>query len=119
MIFVAFKNNEGEKAKKLIEDTLKTKVMPSELHEPPSSPHMITELISKPKPTCDSGTTSDDIGALNSLTEPDAEVGAELPVAKKAKIIHVEGIIIKQQLPDVEINFAHQLLKEQFPKSVV
>ena len=79
---------------------------------------MITELTSKPKPTCDSGTTSDDIGALSiiSLTEPDAEVGAELPVTKKVKIIHVEGIIMGQQLSDVEINFAHQLLKEQFPK---
>ena len=102
----------------MIEDTLKTKVTLSELHAPPSSPHMITELTSKPKPTCDSGTTNDDIGALPviSLTEPDAEVGAELPVAKKAKIIHVEGIIMGQQLSDVEINFAYQLLKEQFPK---
>ena len=48
------------------------------------------------------------------LTEPDAE----LPVAKKAKVFDGERIIMGQQLSDVEINFAQQLLKEQFQKSM-
>ena len=50
-------------------------------------------------------------GVIN-LTERDAEP----PVSKSAKIIDVEGIIMGQQLTDVEINIAQQLLKEQFPK---
>ena len=48
------------------------------------------------------------------LIEPESDT--EPPVAKKAKVIDVERIIMGQQLSDVEINFAQQLLKEQFPK---
>ena len=48
------------------------------------------------------------------LIEPESDT--EPPVAKKTKVIDVERIIMGQQLSDVEINFAQQLLKEQFPK---
>jgi len=56
-----------------------------------------------------SETVSDNIEDLT-------ELDAVLPVAKKAKIIDVERIIMGEEFPDVEINFAKQLLKNQFPK---
>ena len=94
LIFVAFKNNEGKKAKHMIKDALKIKLTLSELHESLSLPYMITELSNKPMPTHDSETASDDIEALISLTQLDAEVGAGSPVVKKAaKISDIELII--------------------------
>ena len=46
----------------------------------------------------------------------DHELDVEEPAKKKAKIINFEGIIMGEQLTDVEINFAQSLIKKQFPK---
>ena len=101
----------------MIEDTLGVKVTVSEVDESPTSSSPVTsslamESTTRHKPT--SQTASDNVESVINLTEPESD--AEPPVAKKAKVIDVERIIMGQQLSDVEINFAPQLLKEQFPK---
>ena len=47
------------------------------------------------------------------LTEPDASTS---PAKKKAKSIDLERVVMGEELSDVEINFAQQLLKGQFAK---
>ena len=112
LFFTAAKRDEGQKTKKLIEDTLDVKVTVSEarskVHTPSSLSPTTKELAIKTETERDIIEEEDVIN----LTEPDAE----LPVAKKAKVFDGERIIMGQQLSDVEINFAQQLLKEQFPK---
>jgi len=79
LIFIAAKNNEGQKTKKLIEDALNVKVTVSEarseVHEPPSLP-VTKEFIA-------SEAVSDDIEDVINLTEPGLE--AESPVERKQK----------------------------------
>ena len=112
LFFTAAKRDKGQKAKKLIEDTLDVKVTVSEarseVHTPSSLSPTTKELAIKTETERD---IIEEEYVIN-LTEPDAE----LPVAKKAKVFDGERIIMEQQLSDVEINFAQQLLKEQFPK---
>ena len=47
------------------------------------------------------------------LTEPDASTS---PAKKKAKSTDLERVVMGEELSDVEINFAQQLLKAQFAK---
>ena len=117
LIFMAAKNSEGKKAKKLIENTLGVIVTVSEVDESltsssPVNSSLIIESVNKHKPT--SQTASDNVESVINLIEPESDT--EPPVAKKTKVIDVERIIMGQQLSDVEINFAQQLLKEQFSK---
>lgn len=57
-------------------------------------------------------------GVMSSVIIPEdkAEEGRQSPQKKRAKYIDVERIIMGEELCDIEINFAQQLLKAQFTK---
>ena len=48
--------------------------------------------------------------------ESNVDQGTQSPQKKRTKYIDTERIIMDEELSSLEINFAQQLLKEQFPK---
>ena len=120
LIFTATREQEATKAKKLIEGTLCINVT----WDVTSSEERV-EAISEAQGTSNSASpavTSCKLGQSVSATEKvvnliDHELHiVEEPSKKKAKFINLEGIIMGDQLTDIEINVAQSLLKKQFPK---
>ena len=130
-IFRTNNRAESDKAKKLIETVLKITIEPASEDEPTSlevqtSKHTddTSRLTETPAVTTPMHTTNTDpqIQCSHSLTESipviiNEETSNE-PPPKKRKLseIDIEGIIMGEELCDVDINLAQTLLWGQFPE---
>jgi len=108
---------EATKAKKLIVSTLCIDVtrdvtVSNERVEAASEAQKVSNSVLPAIISCKSGQSSEE---MVNLVDQD-ELHIDEPPKKKAKLINFEGIIMGEQLTDVEINFAQSLLKKQFPK---
>ena len=108
--FMTVSGYEGKKAKNLIESTLCVEVseVPLTVNAPtavnPAEERNI-EDVQEP-------------GEMSPVIIPEdkAEEDVQSPQKKRAKCIDVERIVMGEELCDIEINFAQQLLKAQFTK---
>jgi len=101
-------SHEGKKAKNLIQSTLCVKV--SEVPLPIN--------VSTENPAEESNEDLQEPREMSPVIIPEdkAEEDIRSPQKKRAKCIDVERILMGEELCDVEINFAQQLLKAQFKK---
>jgi len=116
----ATSKQEATKAKKLIEGTLCINVT----RDITSSEDRV-EAVSEAQGTSNSASPavisskpSQSVSATDkvvNLIDHELHI-VEEPPKKKAKVINLEGIIMGEQLTDIEINVAQSLLKKQFPK---
>ena len=129
--FIADNHDECKKAKKLFQSTLSVEVKEAPLTVNVTatkvSPRTVSDnkeppLINLTEPDAELTTTELPSGMISdneeapmiNLTESDASTS---PVKKKAKNIDLERVVMGEKLNDVEINFAQQLLKAQFPNT--
>ena len=119
LTLTATSKEEATKAKKLIEGTLCIDVTrdvtaSEERVEAVGEPQGASNSVLPAIISCKSGRSASGSEEVVNLIDHELDVGE--PAKKKAKIINFEGIIMGEQLTDVEINFAQSLLKKQFPK---
>ena len=113
LTFVANNHKEGEKAKQLIESTLSIEVcqeLESESNQLQSTSSSVTTKSTELEVVRSSATS------VIKSEENTVDQGTQSPQKKRTKYIDTERIIMDEELSDLEINFAQQLLKEQFPK---
>ena len=122
LVFTTIKPDEGRKAKNLIQCTGKLSVKVSEVPISVNSPVIVNtaaEITSTGNENVHLLVKQDETSRspLISLADQDEEeLEVRSPQKKRAKCVDVERIIMGEELCDIEINFAQQLLKAQFTK---
>ena len=108
LCFMAVNDYKGKKAKNLIESTLCVEV--SEIPLKVNTPTAMNPAEERNTKDVKEG------GEMSPVIIPEdiAEEDDQSPQKKRAKSIDVEKIIMGEELCDIEINFAQQLLKAQF-----
>ena len=115
LTFVVNNHKEDKKAQQLLGDALSVEVC------------LVSESGSKQLQSASSSVTPNPTEAVQNSAKSvvkneedtikdQAEQGTQSPQKKRTKYVDTERIIMGEELSDLEINFAQQLLKEQFPK---
>ena len=113
LIFKSVSANECQKAKKLFQSTLSVEVF--EVHVPTNQPvpALLPAVANKGQELVK---CQEQLKASSSpvVIVAEQELEEESPMRKRAKCTDMEKIIMGDELCDIEINFAQQLLKKQF-----
>ena len=113
LTFVVNNHKEGKKAQQLLGDTLSVEVC--QVSESGSKQLQSTSSSVTPNPTEAVQNSAKSVVKNEEDTIKDqAEQGTQSPQKKRTKYVDTERIIMGEELSDLEINFAQQLLKEQF-----
>jgi len=117
LVFYTDNQNEAGKVVKLIQSTLSVHV--TILNQPPQVP-VAHPVATSPAIKMELSLPADVAPTISENCKEFQEVidvsDVESPMKKKAKLLDFENIIMGVELCNVDINFAQQLLKSQFPK---